>query len=145
MTTLASPARWALIGLGFFTLSALAATASAQAEALYQKDRAACLSGQTGQSRADCLREAAAARGEAGQARPGTDTPATRRANALRRCQVHTEAGARAACERLAAGEGTAAGTVDGGGVIKSLTVPVPADTPASGTPPNPEHGQKAP
>jgi hypothetical protein len=147
MTHLTFPARWALIGLGLFSLPALAATASAQAEATYQKERAACLAGQTGQSRADCLREAAAARGEAGQARPATDTAAERRANALRRCQVHTEASARSACERLAAGEGTATGSVDGGGVIRSLTVPVPApaSTSASGTPPNPEHGKKAP
>lgn len=106
---------------------ALAAGDRAAAEAAYQQERALCLKGGTAQSRADCLREASAARAEASRGRLSSESAQALAANAKRRCTVHVDADARAACERLAAGEGSSTGSVAGGGVLKSLTVTVPA------------------
>lgn len=102
------------------------AGAAGSPEAKYQKERAACLSGQTNQARETCLKEAGAALAEArkgrldnGEAKPSLN------ANALERCKV-VPAADRTACERMARGEGKVSGSVEGGGVIKELVTIVP-------------------
>ncbi len=95
--------------------------ANGSAEAAYQRERAACLAGQTSQDRATCLKEAGAALAES---RRGTLdkglSDAERAQNKLQRCQLQS-ADKRADCERLARGEGSTQGSVEGGGVIKEL------------------------
>ena len=98
------------------------------AQAIYQQDRAACLSGQTNQDRATCLREAGAAFQEA--RRGGLDD---RRAeyerNRLLRCDSQP-AEDRQDCVRRMSGEGTISGSVAGGGILRELVTPV---TPTQG------------
>ena len=93
------------------------------AQAIYQQDRAACLSGQTNQDRATCLREAGAALQEA--RRGGLDD---RRGeyerNRLLRCDSQP-AEYRQDCVRRMSGEGTISGSVAGGGILRELVTPV--------------------
>jgi len=88
-------------------------------EATYRSDRAACLAGRTSQDRATCLKEAGAARSEALRGNlDNHETRAQRRANALLRCDAQPAA-ERAACARLARGEGRSDGSVAEGAVIR--------------------------
>ncbi|GAP35246.1 hypothetical protein [Piscinibacter sakaiensis] len=113
-----------------FGAAAAAATPHAdEARARFERERAACLEGRSHQDRATCLREATNAYDEARrpssgpQSRPDADQ---RRRNALARCErVRDED--RADCRRLALGEGTRSGSVEGGGVIKEIVTEVPA------------------
>jgi hypothetical protein len=85
----------------------------------YQRQRAACLAGQTPQDRQTCLKEAGAA---LAAARRGQLTEATPRASvALERCAVHRDADDRLACERMALGEGKVEGSVAEGAVVKEM------------------------
>jgi hypothetical protein len=108
--------------------------APGSAEARYQQERATCLSGASQQDRSTCLREAGAALAEARRARldNGEDARALR-ANALQRCKAQPPQD-RDACERLARGEGSVSGSVDGGGVVKEVVTPViePAAAPST-------------
>ena len=108
------------------------APAAGSPAAIYETDRAACLSGRTQQDRETCLYEA---RSVLAQSRAGTITTApaqTLAANALLRCQVHTVAADRSDCERMVRGEGETKGSVAAGGEVKSLTTRTiePAATP---------------
>jgi hypothetical protein len=108
-------------------LCAAAATAAERggANAVYQRDRAACLRGDTTQDRETCLREAGAARVEA--RRGGlTEGQGELERNQLLRCEQQPAAD-REACIRRMRGEGTTSGSVEGGGIIRELVVPVPA------------------
>jgi len=113
--------------------TALAAPASAEATQLYRQTAADCRAGRTQQSQADCLREAGAALQETRRGHLQSTDAATLSANAVARCaRQPTER--RASCEKLARGEGTSAGSVAGGGVLRTLveTVPGPAPAPAA-------------
>jgi hypothetical protein len=109
----------------------IAASASAggqsvpDAQARYQRDRAACMSGQTHQDRATCLREAGAALVEA--RRNGlTDTNESQYVqNRLERC-VPLPAADQEDCVRRMSGEGTVRGSVEEGGIYRELTRTVP-------------------
>lgn len=109
--------------------------ATSEAEAAYQRERAACIEGRSQQDRTTCLKEAAAARAESRKpssaAATNTDA-ATLRENARQRCEAlpPTE---RTACLRMARGEGKVTGSVEGGGQLKELRTTVPAPAPASG------------
>ena len=93
------------------------------AQAIYQQDRAACLSGQTNQDRATCLREAGAALQEA--RRGGLDDrQAEYERNRLLRCDSQP-AEDRQDCVRRMSGEGTISGSVAGGGILRELVTPV--------------------
>jgi len=93
------------------------------AQAIYQQDRAACLSGQTNQDRATCLREAGAALQEA--RRGGLDDrQGEYERNRLLRCDSQP-AEDRQDCVRRMSGEGTTSGSVAGGGIIRELVTPV--------------------
>ncbi len=101
-------------------------------QAQYQADRQACLLLTDPMARQDCLREAGAVRQEAlqGQRAPTPDA-ATLARNALVRCQAHQAGTERDLCERMVRGEGRVQGDVASGGVLRELTVTVPAPTPA--------------
>ncbi|MEO6409866.1 MAG: hypothetical protein ABIO45_14085 [Burkholderiaceae bacterium] len=107
-------------GIAFCGLGALLFAGSALAETpqqAYQRERAVCLSGQSSQDRATCLKEASAALVEA---RRGGLTPASgadaERCNALAGVE-------RAACVARMNGAGKVSGSVEGGGVLRELTV----------------------
>lgn len=106
------------------TSSSLIATAQAQ----YAKDRAACLSGDSPEGKATCLKEAGAQfemmRRDAGNL--PDQSPQALRENKLRRCQA-VAAADRYACEQMALGKGVSSGSVAGGGVLTEYTTIVPA------------------
>lgn len=90
-------------------------------EANYRYEREKCLSGRSHQDRATCLKEAGAALAEARRARLDNGTSERQLAdNRVARCKAQPEA-ERADCERMARGEGTVVGSVEGGGVVKEL------------------------
>ena len=96
-------------------------TASADAKARYEKERAACLNGTSHQDRATCLQEAGAALNEARHGRLTTSDQL--KANALSRCNALPDAD-RADCRSRVNNESNSSvkGTVEGGGVIKETT-----------------------
>lgn len=99
----------------------------AEAQARYQQDRAACLSGQTNQDRATCLKEAGAALAEA--RRGGlTDGQGQLRKNAKDRCGVLAGA-ERTDCLARMSGEGTVSGSVEGGGILREKVTIEPVPT----------------
>jgi hypothetical protein len=95
------------------------------AQAVYQRDRAACNSGQTSQDRATCLKEAGAALVEA--RRGGLDDGRGQlERNRLLRCD-NQPLQDREDCVRRMNGEGMTSGSVDGGGILRELATPVVA------------------
>ena len=104
-----------------------ATTELAKAQALYVKERAACLDGTSQQERAACLKEAGAALAEAKRSRLGNGEDARAlRSNAVQRCDA-VRAEDRDSCRRMALGEGTVSGTAAAGGVVKELVTVEPA------------------
>jgi len=102
-----------------------------QSDAVYQRERAACLAGSSPQGRTTCLQEAGAARAEARRNQlDNGETPAQLRANALLRCQRVLDTD-RSACERMVLGEGTRSGSVAAGGVLTQITTVDSARLPA--------------
>lgn len=94
---------------------------SGSPEATYRYERQKCLSGRSHQDRATCLKEAGAALAEARRGRLDSGVSERQLAeNRVARCAAQPES-ERADCERLARGEGTVAGSVEGGGVVKEL------------------------
>ena len=92
-------------------------TSSDPAKVQYEQERARCMTGTTGQDQASCLKSAGAAYESAKQGRlrdPNSDY----RDNALARCKALPDAD-RADCESRVDGQGSASGSVKGGGVIK--------------------------
>lgn len=123
---------WALAACAAgFLLSATTAVAGrgdhTEAQTIYQADRAACLSGQTSQDRATCLREAGAALQEARRGRLD-DGQARFEQNRLLRCD-RQPAEDRQYCVRRMNGEGLTSGSVEGGGIYRELVVPVPVQS----------------
>jgi hypothetical protein len=118
-----------------FGVTLLATSAHAAPNSRYQEARQACLSGQTYESKEVCLKEAAAAAGEAKKGNL-TDTPDRYRQNALARCNVLPQAD-RDACARRVEGDGTTSGSVEGGGIYREtrtiVTEPSPGTTPPAG------------
>ena len=106
-------------------LSATVSVAAGRGDAqrAYQRDRAACMSGQTSQDRATCLREASAALQET---RRGNldDGQAQFERNRLLRCDRQPPED-RHDCVRRMSGEGFTSGSVEGGGILRELVTPV--------------------
>lgn len=98
--------------------------APSAAQAAHRHDSAACRQGRSNQDRATCLREADAALKEARGGRLGDDDPAQLERNRLRRCEAQPP-GDREDCVRRMTGEGTTSGSVEGGGIIRELVIPV--------------------
>lgn len=127
----ASTAILAFCALGALALPAPAADTERRSESSaihrrYLSERAGCES-LSGDERKTCLREAGAAQYEA---RRGTlsDEGGDFEKNQLARCDVHKRADEREYCLRRMRGEGTVSGSVEGGGLLRELTVVVPAD-----------------
>ena len=122
-----SPRLWLLAAGSAVLLAAplsaswAAGTKAGSPEATYRYEREKCLSGRSHQDRATCLKEAAAALSEARRGRLDNGVSAQQLAdNRVARCAAQPQAD-RADCERMARGEGTVVGSVEGGGVIKEL------------------------
>ena len=96
----------------------------------YLQDRAACLSGKSGEDQKTCLREAGAAQQAAKRGQLAVEGAADYERNRFARCEVHKDPAERDYCERRMRGEGTTSGSVAGGGILRELVVTVPADTP---------------
>jgi hypothetical protein len=91
------------------------------AQAAYQRERAACVEGRTQQSRHDCLKEAGAALQEARRNRlDNGENDRQLEANREARCQ-YVGAEDRPDCIRMMQGEGTVTGSVEGGGLYREL------------------------
>jgi hypothetical protein len=111
-----------MLGAVLASASAMAAskTASADALAQYQQERAVCTSGQSNQDRATCLREAGAAYAEAKRRALGDEDPAQYKANALKRCAGLPEDDRRDCVARME-GQGTTSGSAAAGGIYREL------------------------
>ena len=108
--------------------SASAAPTTGTAGSRYQQERANCLSGETAESRSDCLREAGAARAEGARLGSG-ESEELYEHNARLRCQRLPDEYRRACLARME-GQGTTSGSVEGGGLLRELV------TREVGTPP---------
>jgi len=116
--------RWTLFMLGaaLCSTSALADSKSraAEAQALYQQERAVCMSGQSNQDRATCLREAGAALAQARREGWGADQAAQYLHNARTRCERLPDVDRRDCVARMQ-GQGTTSGSAAGGGIYREL------------------------
>lgn len=117
-------------GVSFAPGAAFAADAGAST---YQQERAACLSGQSHQDRETCLKEAAAARGEARRGNLNGGTTSYEQ-NAVTRCNA-LPAADRPDCVRRVTGGGTVSGSVESGGVYRETTTTIVAPPAASAAP----------
>lgn len=117
-----------LLGLSLVAASlsfAVTATAaSPKAGDAYQKERQACMDGTSRQERTACLREAAAARGEA--KRGHLTESSSYESNATQRCNA-LPAADRDDCVRRVQGGGTVSGSVEDGGLYRETRTTVPA------------------
>lgn len=103
---------------GALSFSALAADPAAQQK--YNGDVAFCKSGQSQQDYATCMREAGAAKQQAGELH--TAPPAVQAQNTEDRCGVQ-QGEDRVACQARMEGLGKTEGSVAGGGVIREITI----------------------
>lgn len=121
-----------LVSLSAVALGAMAADKPMRdASAIHQRyldERAQC-AGKTGDGRTTCLREAGAAQVEARRGTLAADDSANFEKNRLARCDVHKNAEERDYCLRRMRGEGTTSGSVESGGILRELTVVVPAES----------------
>ena len=119
---------WGLaVVAGAALLGATAAIAAdgvtvADAQSVYQKDRAACLNGATNQDQATCLKEAGAAL-QASKRGGLDDGQAQVEQNRLLRCDGHPPE-ERQNCVRRMSGEGATTGSVEAGGIYRELVTP---------------------
>ena len=127
----ASNAFLILCALGALSFSAVAPAAeprgTSDTQKRYQEDRAYCLGVTQPEDRKTCLREAVAAQIEARRGTLGQEN-ADFEQNRLARCASHKDPEERGYCERRMRGEGTVSGSVESGGILRELTVIVPAD-----------------
>ena len=100
--------------------------AMSDAQARYQQDRAACMTGQSNQDRATCLKEAGAALAEARRGNLN-DAQGQTQGNATDRCKVLAGA-ERSDCLARMRGEGTTEGSVAGGGILREKVTIVPGN-----------------
>ena len=89
-----------------------------QAQVDYQKERARCQRGESGQSLATCLKEAGAAYDEARRGSLGNTPAAELARNATQRCEAQP-LGDREACMQRILGAGKTEGSVSGGGLLR--------------------------
>jgi hypothetical protein len=137
---------WPAVALALVMSCAAAAAAAAGSqpgnaatEATYQRERAACLNGQSHQARSSCLAEAGAARNEARGGRLGQgQSQEVLVYNAGLRCDSVAPAD-REACDSRVRGQGQMSGSVEAGGILKSTVTrtqePLAGVAPGTGTP----------
>lgn len=111
-----------MLGAALCSTSALADTKSraAEAQALYQQERAICMSGQSNQDRVTCLREAGAAFAQGKREGWAADQAAQYLNNARTRCERLPDADRRDCVARMQ-GQGTTSGSAAGGGIYREL------------------------
>lgn len=123
------------LGASLCTLPAGAQTASqsqSRANSTYAQERAACQSGQSGQSRADCMREAGAAMNEARQGKLGNQAGQDAYTkNATARCATLPMTEREECARRMQSG--TVTGSVEGGGVLREHREIIPGETSSGG------------
>ena len=112
-------------GALFAVAASAAGPGTTGAQAQYQKDRAACMSGKSNQDRATCLQEAGAALAEARRGGLTTTDDSTYLTNNMARC-VPLPAADQEDCVRRMNGEGTVKGSVEEGGIYRELRRTVP-------------------
>jgi len=100
-------------------------SATADASATYQRERAACLSMQSAEDRATCLREAAATQAQRRKGVAAEDAAAFDR-NAQQRCDA-LSGDERKDCVARMQGQGSTSGSVSGGGILREKVTVVPA------------------
>ena len=131
----ASPARWLaplaatlLCATSLLPLQAQAADPARNAEiqSLYLSERAACMNGQSNQTRATCLQEAVAARQAARAGKLDRGNDAQFLGNAMNRCRS-LNSPEQDECVSRMRGEGTQSGSVLDGGILLELVTTVPA------------------
>ena len=120
--------------LAVTTTLVAAQTTATSPQDRYQAERAACLSGNTGQDRTTCLREAGAALHDAKQGRLDNGASSMYERNAQMRCNPLPPE-QRQSCLMRMQGEGETSGSVAGGGIYRELREVVPADQPNATTP----------
>jgi hypothetical protein len=111
-----------MLGAALCSTSALADSKSraAEAQALYQQERALCSSGQSNQDRATCLREAGAAFAQAKREGWSGHQAAQYQNNARTRCDRLPDEDRRDCVSRMQ-GQGTTSGSAAGGGIYREL------------------------
>jgi hypothetical protein len=123
--------RKSLMSFGVAALLAVGAATAQVATGIdatgsFQSEMQACMSGDTQQSREDCMKEARNARAE--KQRGQLETYGAHDSHAIARCEVHQVGEDRAACQARILGMGETSGSVAGGGLIRqSETVILPA------------------
>jgi hypothetical protein len=124
-----------LLGVSALGAMAEATKTPAEIQSRYEQDRAKCLSGNTNQDQATCLREAGAARDAAKQGQLN-DAGAQYRKNQQARCDVLTGDEQRDCLARMK-GAGKVSGSAQGGGIYRELTTreTKPVDSAASAVP----------
>jgi hypothetical protein len=116
----------ALLAVGAATAQVATGTTGIDASGSYQSEVQACMSGRTQQDRDTCLKEARNA--QADKRRGVLETQAPGQASASARCEVHTNAEDKAACQARVLGYGSTEGSVAGGGLIREVeTVVLPS------------------
>jgi hypothetical protein len=95
-----------------------------QAQADYQRERARCLRGESGQVVATCLKEAGAAFEEARHGGLGNVTSGDLASNATQRCNAQPPADREACVQRILGADRSSEGSVGGGGVLRSTETP---------------------
>jgi hypothetical protein len=103
--------------------TAAAATRASDAQLRYQQERAVCMSGQSNQERATCLKEAGAAFAEAKRDSLGQSGDSALQRNRQMRCDA-LKGGDREDCMRRMSGEGVTSGSAQQGGILRELTRP---------------------
>jgi hypothetical protein len=115
----------AAVGALFVATAAGAASVNpSEIQARYQRERAACMNGESHQDRATCLKEAGAALQEARHGNLVTMDARQYERNRLARCDAHPPE-EREDCVRRMHGEGTTTGSVEGGGIYRELVTTV--------------------
>jgi len=105
--------------------SAAHVLAATKANETYKQESAACTNGSSNQDRATCLREAGAARYEAGRNQLTSPDADQLKANAMKRCEGLPQAN-RVDCESRVNGGGVADGSVREGGIYRETVTIVP-------------------
>ena len=103
--------------------TAAAATHTSEAQLRYQQERAVCMSGQSNQDRATCLKEAGAAFAESKRDNLGRSDGNALQHNRQLRCEA-LKGGDREDCMRRMNGEGVTSGSAQQGGILRELSRP---------------------
>lgn len=124
----------AAAGLAFFFNGAQAAASQSETstQTKYEQDVADCKSGRGGQDPAACMREAGAARDAANRQALGSSSNDELQQNALARCNQLPQTDRQDCVAKMSSPDTTVSGSVQGGGVLREKTIPVPVGTPGS-------------